>query len=496
MTGHSTKVVVFTFLVTVVACAPLSTVDVTLLRSEHNELEVRVEWGDEGMRMQIEAKPNTLLIRSSANGGETLFYGEKQESLGTFYSALGRSFFTMETTQSDGTRQTTDYSIPSAVNDQAKWAFEQKKIDRMVSLFGREDVQSSTENVIRELTHRPEVRVLEETAHTLGERGVTGRNNRGALLFYTMVLQLVRGRDSESTSHDGSDERNAGRQMEKRQLPPPPPRISRPPIPVTLPPLPIPCYTPPPFALPSYTLPPPALPRVTLPPLTPPRITLPPLPPPTPPRVSRPPPTLPRYTPQPLPLPPLFPPTPPRVTRPPLPLPHYTPPPLPSPPLTPLPPLPLCPLLPPSSMSPVLPTSIPPLLPLSTPLSTPPSTSPSTPPSTPPSTSPSTPPSTPPSTSPTTPPSTPTPSECESHTCTNPRGRLCENCHHGRECPCGLCPLVSECLGMCGPGCSCWSFACGDCCFWDGCYQHDLKCHDSFFSFACLLPFNFACNGY
>ena len=364
--------------------------------------------------MQIEAKPNTLLIRSSANGGETLFYGEKQESLGTFYSALGRSFFTMETTQSDGTRQTTDYSIPSAVNDQAKWAFEQKKIDRMVSLFGREDVQSSTENVIRELTHRPEVRVLEETAHTLGERGVTGRNNRGALLFYTMVLQLVRGRDSESTSHDGSDERNAGRQMEKRQLPPPPPRISRPPIPVTLPPLPIPCYTPPPFALPSYTLPPPALP----------------------------------------------------------------------------------PLLPPSSMSPVLPTSIPPLLPLSTPLSTPPSTSPSTPPSTPPSTSPSTPPSTPPSTSPTTPPSTPTPSECESHTCTNPRGRLCENCHHGRECPCGLCPLVSECLGMCGPGCSCWSFACGDCCYWAGCYQHDLKCRDSFFSFACLLPFNFACNGY
>ena len=333
MTGHSTKVVVFTFLVTVVACVPQKdAVDVTLLRYKHNELKVRVEWGNEGMRMQIEAKPNQLLIRSSANGGGTFFYGEKKVSLGTFYSALGRSFFTMDSAQ---TQLQTDYLIPSAMNEQAKQAFQQRKIDRMASLFDREDVQSSTENTIRELTHRPEVRVLEETAHTLGERGVTGRDNRGALLFYTMVLQLVRGRDGESTSRDGSDERDDGRLLEKRQLPPP------------------------------------------------------------------------------------F-----------------------------------------DSSLPTFPTS----------------------------------PSTSPSTSPTTPPSTQTP--CESHTCTNPRGRLCENCHHDHECPCGLCPLMPKCLGMCGFRCFCWRFVCGDCCYWDGCYQHDLACRDNFISLACLLPFNFTCNGY
>ena len=225
---------VFTFLVTVVACAPLSTVDVTLLRSEHNELEVRVEWGDEGMRMQIEAKPNRLLIQSSANGGETIFYIEKQESLGTFISALGQSFFTMEMVQSDGVMITTDYMIPTWMTDQAKKAFKQGKIDRMVSLFGREDVQSSTENVIRELTHRPEVRVLEETAHTLGERGVTGRNNRGALLFYTMVLQLVRGREGNITLHDRINLMNVERRLGKRIVEEPEPtEPTEPPVPTT-----------------------------------------------------------------------------------------------------------------------------------------------------------------------------------------------------------------------------------------------------------------------
>jgi hypothetical protein len=32
------------------------------------------------------------------------------------------------------------------------------------------------------------------------------------------------------------------------------------------------------------------------------------------------------------------------------------------------------------------------------------------------------------------------------------------------------------CLGMCGPGCCCWCWMCGDCCFHQGCFVHDLAC--------------------
>lgn len=37
-------------------------------------------------------------------------------------------------------------------------------------------------------------------------------------------------------------------------------------------------------------------------------------------------------------------------------------------------------------------------------------------------------------------------------------------------------PTANECYGMCGPGCSCWSWVCGDCCYHSGCAKHDSWC--------------------
>ena len=39
---------------------------------------------------------------------------------------------------------------------------------------------------------------------------------------------------------------------------------------------------------------------------------------------------------------------------------------------------------------------------------------------------------------------------------------------------CNICPDGDDCLGLCGPGCSCWWFICGDCCWNLGCYIHDV----------------------
>ena len=64
------------------------------------------------------------------------------------------------------------------------------------------------------------------------------------------------------------------------------------------------------------------------------------------------------------------------------------------------------------------------------------------------------------------------------------------SCIKTRGCP----PCKShECLGMCGPGCSCWDWACGDCCYHKGCYYHDKCCRTSPESSACLLPLKFSC---
>jgi hypothetical protein len=57
---------------------------------------------------------------------------------------------------------------------------------------------------------------------------------------------------------------------------------------------------------------------------------------------------------------------------------------------------------------------------------------------------------------------------------------------------CPPCPDY-ECLGLCGYGCSCWEFICGDCCYHLGCYDHDVCCRQNMFDINCWLPFGFSC---
>jgi hypothetical protein len=67
------------------------------------------------------------------------------------------------------------------------------------------------------------------------------------------------------------------------------------------------------------------------------------------------------------------------------------------------------------------------------------------------------------------------------------------------DCDLGTCPPCQEdeCFGLCGYGCTCWAFVCGDCCYHLGCKDHDICCRDSFYSVSCLLPvpyFWFSCD--
>jgi hypothetical protein len=44
---------------------------------------------------------------------------------------------------------------------------------------------------------------------------------------------------------------------------------------------------------------------------------------------------------------------------------------------------------------------------------------------------------------------------------------------HWMDGSCKRPPQTSACIGMCGPGCSCWSSWCGDCCYHQLCADHD-----------------------
>ena len=65
---------------------------------------------------------------------------------------------------------------------------------------------------------------------------------------------------------------------------------------------------------------------------------------------------------------------------------------------------------------------------------------------------------------------------------------------NGARCASGWCPYVlrrgsyrNDCFGLCGYGCRCWSFVCGDCCVHQYCLTHDDCCRRrGFWSWACL----------
>ena len=66
------------------------------------------------------------------------------------------------------------------------------------------------------------------------------------------------------------------------------------------------------------------------------------------------------------------------------------------------------------------------------------------------------------------------------------RGVMCSNVDD----VCDRCPFQhdnNDCFGLCGYGCSCWHFVCGDCCVHQFCLTHDQCCADNgFYSWACL----------
>ena len=57
-------------------------------------------------------------------------------------------------------------------------------------------------------------------------------------------------------------------------------------------------------------------------------------------------------------------------------------------------------------------------------------------------------------------------------------------------------PTANNCRGLCGKGCWCWSWFCGDCCWHRGCYEHDLCCKKKPYSSYCLVPIGLTCSGF
>ena len=71
------------------------------------------------------------------------------------------------------------------------------------------------------------------------------------------------------------------------------------------------------------------------------------------------------------------------------------------------------------------------------------------------------------------------------------RTERCSN--NGRRCRVGRCPRGSNCIGLCGRGCSCWWWVCFDCCWHWGCDRHDRWCRAGTFVCWVTAPIGLVC---
>lgn len=76
-------------------------------------------------------------------------------------------------------------------------------------------------------------------------------------------------------------------------------------------------------------------------------------------------------------------------------------------------------------------------------------------------------------------------------------GQQTERCTtYATTCPTGRCPGSDGCFGMCGFGCNCLQFVCGNCCTNHGCIEHDRCCRKGgfFATLRCYTYVGFCCN--
>ena len=59
--------------------------------------------------------------------------------------------------------------------------------------------------------------------------------------------------------------------------------------------------------------------------------------------------------------------------------------------------------------------------------------------------------------------------------------------HKKRAADCKKYKEYDDCKGLCGKGCSCWKWVCDDCCYHQGCFDHDECCEiHGYFSSECI----------
>ena len=171
---------------------------------------------DTGIRIRADSVSLTLL---SMSNDQVLLSGTRPHGSSFLTSVMGSSFLQYNTTLETGEQRKVEFIVPESLVDQTKNALEAAKEERMISQLNQDETEARTarESAFQRLFEQPEIALLESAARALGDAGIMGYENQGALNFYGVAQALIKAQQrEEGNEEEGENEGNINVDTEEK----------------------------------------------------------------------------------------------------------------------------------------------------------------------------------------------------------------------------------------------------------------------------------------
>ena len=176
-----------------------------IIDAGENTLEAIFYSADTGIRIRADSVSLTLV---SMGNDEVLLSGTKPHGSSLLASVMGASLLVYNATGETGENRKIEFVVPESLVDQTKNALAAAKDERMISQLDRDETQAyiARESAFQRLFEQPEIALLESAARALGDAGIMGYENQGALNFYGVAKALLTAqhRAEEEEEKDGN----------------------------------------------------------------------------------------------------------------------------------------------------------------------------------------------------------------------------------------------------------------------------------------------------
>ena len=174
-----------------------------VMESSNNVLKAIFYTQETGIRIQADG---TSLTLTSMMNDEVLLAGSKPHGSTKLSSVLGSSFIQYTTTDREGEPRKEEFLVPESMMEQAKEAVENRKEERLISqLEGNDETETRTvrQSAFERLFARPELTLLMNASVALGQAGIMGFENQGALNFYAVAIAVLKQQQRKEGSGEG-----------------------------------------------------------------------------------------------------------------------------------------------------------------------------------------------------------------------------------------------------------------------------------------------------